>query len=98
LKSKISGAAIEVLVPGSTLTIENTCFVNNSFSKHGAVNMFNGADVNATNNYATDDSLLECPFIAQAADQDLAFSSGVTCIPSDATACSVTDVSGTATR
>jgi hypothetical protein len=80
-----------MVVPGSTLSIENSCFVNNDFHKHGVVNAFNGATVESDNNFVTIDPTLGCPFIAQAESEDAAFQDGITCVAADATVCSVSD-------
>jgi hypothetical protein len=77
-----------MLASGSTLSIENTCFINNDFFNFGAVNVFHGTAISlARNNYGTIDSDLQCPFVAQADSLEAAFNIGVSCVDFDATEC-----------
>jgi hypothetical protein len=72
------------------LTLENTCFVDNSFQDNGPVLVF-GAPYEASNNYiSTDETNLKCELISLFETQDQVTNDTPTCIESDLDTCGFT--------
>jgi hypothetical protein len=72
------------------LTLENTCFVDNSFHNYGPVLVF-GAPYEASDNYiSTDETNLKCELISLFETQDQATNDAPTCIESDLDTCGFT--------
>jgi hypothetical protein len=72
------------------LTLENTCFVDNSFQNNGPVLVY-GAPYEASDNYiSTDDTNLKCELISLFETQDQVTNDAPTCIESDIDTCGFT--------
>jgi hypothetical protein len=80
---------------GSSLTMRDTCFYQNSFAGNGSIHQYGGLTL-AVNNYALDNgSNLTCGFIAQSDLLRPESPSNITCIEADASTCATPIVSGT---
>ena len=72
------------------LTLEKTCFVDNSFYNYGPVLVF-GAPYEASDNYiSTDETNLKCELISLFETQDQVTNDAPTCIESDLDTCGFT--------
>ena len=72
------------------LTLENNCFVDNTFHNYGPVLVF-GAPYEASNNYiSTNETNLKCELISLFETQDQVTNDAPTCIASDLDTCGFT--------
>jgi hypothetical protein len=86
--SQRDGYAVANLSTGSTVTIENSCFVDNDFIGFGAVYAYDGSEIKLSGNAVEgfDDDLL-CQFVAASEVLSPLDASEVTCIEPELSFC-----------